>query len=327
MLNSICESIVITQGSVYTKPSLLSSSISSSCEKTQDLSHSLTPSKRDRIEITDRWHDQTVIHGSSTTWRSPMKSKIIDESSQISRSVSFIDANRNRSSSLISTRDIALSPVDFSTLSCSHCTTSSSSTSPLIFHDTVDRSCQCSPCEPIDVHCQDAVSSTNDRQQTLTGRQSFDNESTFQVYPDATIRQAPTHMTILERSADSGIFVDVHHRTKCHFGLQVEMKSSSSDSDDPSEIIPHAYRQPTSSTSFNQHANASSEQLEQEIVQLRREREHVLDLLAMNWNRSNIWIELTEAKLNYIIGETGEPLSIDEHDDDDDRTNVYMSIS
>ena len=49
----------------------------------------------------------------------------------------------------------------------------------------------------------------------------------------------------------------------------------------------------------------SATEVEQQILQLRRERTHILDLLSLNWNRSNIWVELTEAKLNYIIGETG----------------------
>ena len=55
----------------------------------------------------------------------------------------------------------------------------------------------------------------------------------------------------------------------------------------------------------------SAKDIEQEISQLRRERSHILDLLSLNWNRSNIWVELTEAKLNYIIGETGEHESND----------------
>ena len=50
---------------------------------------------------------------------------------------------------------------------------------------------------------------------------------------------------------------------------------------------------------------SSPRQIEQQILQLRRERAHILELLSLNWNRSNIWVELTEAKLNYIIGETG----------------------
>lgn len=49
----------------------------------------------------------------------------------------------------------------------------------------------------------------------------------------------------------------------------------------------------------------TAKEVEQQILQLRRERSHILDLLSLNWNRSNIWVELTEAKLNYIIGETG----------------------
>ncbi len=51
--------------------------------------------------------------------------------------------------------------------------------------------------------------------------------------------------------------------------------------------------------------SSSSREIEKQILQLRRERSHILDLLSLNWNRSNIWVELTEAKLNYIIGETG----------------------
>lgn len=52
--------------------------------------------------------------------------------------------------------------------------------------------------------------------------------------------------------------------------------------------------------------NVTAKDIEQEISLLRRERTHILDLLSFNWNRSNIWVELTEAKLNYIIGETGK---------------------
>lgn len=52
-------------------------------------------------------------------------------------------------------------------------------------------------------------------------------------------------------------------------------------------------------------SGTSAKDIEQQILQLRRERAHILDLLSLNWSRSNIWVELTEAKLNYIIGETG----------------------
>jgi len=106
----------------------------------------------------------------------------------------------------------------------------------------------------------------------------------------------------LERSADSGILVDDnHHRIKSNLVLQVDVKSSSSDSEDLSEM---------NTRPFNIYEKSSSSsnlpgELEEEIVQLRRERAHILDLLSLNWNRSNIWVELTEAKLNYIIGETG----------------------
>ena len=56
---------------------------------------------------------------------------------------------------------------------------------------------------------------------------------------------------------------------------------------------------------FEQSRTSSPREIEQQILQLRRERAHILELLSLNWNRSNIWVELTEAKLNYIIGETG----------------------
>ncbi|CAF4995598.1 unnamed protein product, partial [Rotaria socialis] len=58
-------------------------------------------------------------------------------------------------------------------------------------------------------------------------------------------------------------------------------------------------------TLMNSNLKATTTEIEQEILQLRRERAHILDLLSLNWSRSNIWVELTEAKLNYIIGETG----------------------
>jgi hypothetical protein len=104
MLNSICESIVITQGSVYTtnspKSSIdhkvtqpipksifdrnLSHSSSSTSSRLRhvvldhheeyllDSSRTPTPSsKKDKIEVIDSWQDRTEIDGSSTTWRSP----------------------------------------------------------------------------------------------------------------------------------------------------------------------------------------------------------------------------------------------------------------
>jgi len=101
MLNSICESIVITQGSVYSTNSPKSSidqpiiqpisknifdnNLSQSStsrlrhvvldqheEYLLDSSHTPTPSnKKDKIEVIDTWQDRTIIDGSSTTWRSP----------------------------------------------------------------------------------------------------------------------------------------------------------------------------------------------------------------------------------------------------------------
>lgn len=66
------------------------------------------------------------------------------------------------------------------------------------------------------------------------------------------------------------------------------------------------------STKHRTHSSAtqSTKEIEHEISQLRRERAHILDLLSLNWNRSNIWVELTEAKLNYIIGETGKVITM-----------------
>jgi hypothetical protein len=99
MLNSICESIVITQGSVYTnslsKPMNHKPSVSSipknvfDSHRSQsshlrhvivdqheeylcDSSRTPTPSKKkEKIEVIDTWQDRTVIDGSSTIWRSP----------------------------------------------------------------------------------------------------------------------------------------------------------------------------------------------------------------------------------------------------------------
>jgi len=71
---------------------------------------------------------------------------------------------------------------------------------------------------------------------------------------------------------------------------------------------PSKSRQHSSSNDrrFDQPRTSSPREIEQQILQLRRERAHILDLLSLNWSRSNIWVELTEAKLNYIIGETGK---------------------
>jgi len=100
MLNSICESIVITQGSVYSTNSPKSSidqpiiqpisknifdnNLSQSStsrlrhvvldqheEYLLDSSQTPTPlNKKDKVEVIDSWQDRTIIDGSSTTWRS-----------------------------------------------------------------------------------------------------------------------------------------------------------------------------------------------------------------------------------------------------------------
>lgn len=97
MLNSICESIVITQGSVYTNtpPKQLTTKpisqpvsrnifdkngsdyrhvvIDQHEEYLLDSSRTPTPpaKKKDKVEVIDTWRDQTVIEGSGTVWRSP----------------------------------------------------------------------------------------------------------------------------------------------------------------------------------------------------------------------------------------------------------------
>ena len=251
MLNSICESLVITQGSVYSKPAV-----------DQPLPiPEIT--KKEKIQVIDSWHDRTVINGNGTPWRSPSKPPKSSHTSKQDRS----------------TRDIALSPIPSVSEHC--CQTIS--TSPL----TVDRSCQYSPPSKHDQGLQCY----------------FDNVTTYELpgyLKSSNDASSIRTLLTLERSADSGILLDDHQRTKSNLALQVDMKSLSSDSEDMSDVTTQAlniYEHPNS--------NLSTNEIEQEIIQLRRERAHVLDLLSLNWNRSNIWVELTEAKLNYIIGETG----------------------
>ena len=101
----------------------------------------------------------------------------------------------------------------------------------------------------------------------------------------------------------------------------MDIKGSSSDSEDVSEVTQRPLNRLKPSDVYEHHSellistnkkrsesngNHSNKDIEHEICQLRRERTHILDLLSLNWNRSNIWVELTEAKLNYIIGETGK---------------------
>ena len=125
MLNSICESIVITQGSVYSNASPKSSmnkpiiqpvpknifdnnrlpSSSSGIVIDQhegclpDSSRTLPSSaKKEKVEVIDTWQDRTVIDGSSTIWRSPplqnyKATKHIQPSSKVENFVSTIEAN------------------------------------------------------------------------------------------------------------------------------------------------------------------------------------------------------------------------------------------
>ena len=334
MLNSICESIVITQGSVYNHTpaqpiadepiSCISSHVDSSLEH----SRSRTPSKKDKIEITDRWHDQTIIHGSSATWRSPFKAKKSTSAPRNTAQSLFAPLDTAEQSSPLpvpdeprsdtrrSTREIALSPVA-SSCEKHHQTTS---TSPITVPHTMDRSCQYSPpaCDDddsrfctVNANTQVSAGDLPDFLDTMLHAPPRDH-SAFQVYSlekQRTFSTAPIRPAALERTADSGILVDSHRRKRTNFSRHAEMRSSSSDSEDMSEVTLRPIRRHTSSTKSlsekKARADRSTSELEQEIVQLRRERTHVLDLLSLNWNRSNIWVELTEAKLNFIIEETG----------------------
>jgi hypothetical protein len=286
MLDSICESIVITQGSVYSKPN----------QYEEYPLQTSSPLKKDKIEVIDSWHDQTIINGSSTPWRSSFKPP-----KQIQSSSHTFDLNTQPKS----TRDIALSPIPIITEKHYH----TMSTSPITIPQTIDRSCQYSPPRQYDQGLQCYLGTTASYEKP--GFLKTQNE--IQTNDNFISRTMITHSRALERSEDSGILVDDHHRMKTDSALQVELKSSSSDSEDLSEINTRPFIPQTSTTNniyenstiINSDLDLSTSDIEQEILQLRRERAHVLDLLSLNWNRSNIWVELTEAKLNYIIGETG----------------------
>lgn len=255
MLQSICESIVITQGSVFSK--------SSSDQTTEQVIPTSEPIKKDKIEVVDSWHDRRIIHGNSHHWRSPAKPP---------KSSHQIKQERT-------TRDIALSPIPIIAEQYSQ----TISTPPV----TVDRSCQYSPPIPNDRGSQCCLEKISSTELSTSLKNLHENPS---------IRA----LLALERSADSGILLDDRRRLKSHLALQIDVKSLSSDSDDTSELTSRPIDIQT-----NGNGHLLTTEIEQEIIQLRRERAHVLDLLALNWSRSNIWVELTEAKLNYIIGETG----------------------
>jgi hypothetical protein len=349
MLNSICESIVITQGSVYTtntpSKSLTEKSITQSISNSSSLFESsltLIPSKKDKIEVIDSWHDRTVISGNSTAWRSPFKpikqvQPSIDTIQMYNSSSSSRDTNHLPLASILnsneqkkSTRDIALSPILLPPEKQYH----SISTSPITICQTVDRSCQYSPPmkhdQGLQCYSETLASYTQVSSYDIPGfsttrsTQNLSNDnSAFQKYSTNSLENQYTthypnqmsmmmHPTTLERSADSGILVDDNRRMKSDLALQVDIKSSSSDSEDISEVTQRPLiRQTQSNMNIYDNGsiiNTSTNEIEQEILQLRRERSHILDLLSLNWNRSNIWVELTEAKLNYIIGETGKSI-------------------
>ncbi|CAF3459631.1 unnamed protein product [Rotaria socialis] len=356
MLNSICESIVITQGSVYSRNSAKSQS-----EKSNSLSTSDSPSytvtnqyeeyliqtshhlKDNKIEVIDSWHDHAVISGSSIPWRSPFKPiKYIPPSLSTSTiqtntpSIHYIerkpiDSNKQQKSTL----DADLSPI----LTHSERQYQTTGTSPITVRQTVDRSCQYSPPLTTDQGLQCCFEAKT----TFTQVSSYEipgflqTQDRIQTNDNLNYRTMLLQPTTLERSADSGILVDDNHRRTSNLALQVDIKSSSSDSEDISEVT----RRPLlrqmapnnnhilfeNTTLMNSNLKATTTEIEQEILQLRRERAHILDLLSLNWSRSNIWVELTEAKLNYIIGETDallRSLSYDSASIDNETVKLKM---
>ncbi|CAF4111642.1 unnamed protein product, partial [Rotaria sp. Silwood2] len=331
MLSSICESIVITQGSVYTNTLSKTQSEKSNIQSISDSSllpvsnqyeeyliHTSHALKNDKIEVLNSWHDHTIINGSSTPWCSRFKpikhippsinTTPINNSSFQHIEHNNLDLNKQQKS----TRDISLSPI-LLPLEKHYQTTC---TSPITIRQTVDQSCQYSP--PLIKHDQ-GLQCSLDTKTNYTQVSSYDipnflqTQDGIQTSDNIHYRTMLIHPTILERSSDSGILVDDNHRMKLNLGLQVDMKSSSSDSEDISEVTtrPIIRQRPLNTniiyenpTIMNSNLKLSTNDIEQEILQLRRERAHILDLLSLNWSRSNIWVELTEAKLNYIIGET-----------------------
>lgn len=126
MLNSICESIVITQGSVYSSsipkspaskpmvqpvsknvfdhqssqsPRLRHVVVDQHEEYLLDSSRTPTPSKnKEKVEVIDTWQERTVIDGSSTIWRSPSlqphkATKQVQPSTSIQHFVSTLEPN------------------------------------------------------------------------------------------------------------------------------------------------------------------------------------------------------------------------------------------
>lgn len=329
MLSSICESLVITQGTVYSsnipksdtepKSDSLSHPISSQYE--EYLLQTSYPIKKDKIEVLNSWHDHTIINGSSTSWRSSFKP--VKQLQQSRHSVQTYDSsssssNHGENNSLSynkqqkTTRDTTSSPI----LLHSEKQYRTTGTSPITVPVTFDQSCQYSPPLRQDRNSQCSLetkaSSTQVSSYDLPG--FLQTQDGIQTNDNLHLRTILVPPRTLERSADSGILVDDNHRMKSNLALQVDLKSSSSDSEDISEVTTRPILRQTplnnnmiyeNTVTVKPNLSISTADIEQQILQLRRERAHVLELLSLNWNRSNIWVELTEAKLNYIIGETG----------------------
>lgn len=326
MLSSICESLVITQGSVYSNTPTKNQSDRTNAEARSDLSSNHISSQyeeyliqtshllnKDRVEVLDSWHNHTIINGSSNPWRLPFKpikpTQPTINSLQLNNcSMSSIESKpSDMNPEQKSTRDVPLSPISFQPQKNYR----TISTSPINVFHTVDQSSQYSPpmqqSQKSQYHGDTKSSCTQVSSHDIPGfLQTHDGIQTYDQFHNENIS---TQTTTLERSADSGILVDEHHRMKSNLALQVDMKSSSSDSEDISEVNTRPILRQTplynNSTPARANLSTTTNDIEQQILQLRRERTHILDLLSLNWSRSNIWVELTEAKLNYIIGETG----------------------
>ena len=66
----------------------------------------------------------------------------------------------------------------------------------------------------------------------------------------------------------------------------------------------HEQKHPSSNLQQDQPINASSEKLKEDLEKLQLERQHILDLLGLNYLPTSLTVELLEAKLNYCIGQT-----------------------
>ena len=94
-------------------------------------------------------------------------------------------------------------------------------------------------------------------------------------------------------------------KNNAEFGVQVELVKSP-----PQLSTPPATKQisvrfnkdsPTTKATADTSTNANNQQLS---LVSHSYNSHFIDLLSLNLDRSKTWVEMTEAKLNYMIGET-----------------------